>query len=221
MAAPAAPLDTRERLLTAALEAFGRHDYEGVSVRTICAAANANVAAISYHFGNKHGLYMATAHYLVDGLHAGMADTLERVRQQTPDCEGADCRRLLTELLGGLARSVLFGPFADNAAAFIFREQNRPSAAFDILFDGLMRPMEESLATLVGRLLGVPADSRHITLLTHALVGQVIAFRAARETILRRLGQTTFNAQEVDEIADLICQNTLAMLQGLAEGASA
>lgn len=50
---------TRERLLEVGLQLFAEQGFPKTSVRQIAQAAGANVAAISYHFGNKAGLYRA------------------------------------------------------------------------------------------------------------------------------------------------------------------
>ena len=47
---------TRARLLDAAREVFSEHSFQGATVREICRRAEANVAAVNYHFGNKEGL---------------------------------------------------------------------------------------------------------------------------------------------------------------------
>lgn len=47
---------TRQRLIEAAAQVFADHGFEGASVRDICARAEANVAAINYHFGGKEEL---------------------------------------------------------------------------------------------------------------------------------------------------------------------
>ena len=48
---------TRERLLSAAATLFSEQGFRRVTVRDICKEASANVAAVNYHFGDKHGLY--------------------------------------------------------------------------------------------------------------------------------------------------------------------
>ncbi|NNG98993.1 TetR/AcrR family transcriptional regulator [Gordonia araii] len=50
---------TRDRLLQCAEELFATASYDTVSVRAICAAADANVAAVHYHFGTKEDLVVA------------------------------------------------------------------------------------------------------------------------------------------------------------------
>src|SRR5580700_8874639 len=48
---------TREKLLDAAGRVFAKRGYYSTTVREICVAAGANVAAVNYHFGDKLGLY--------------------------------------------------------------------------------------------------------------------------------------------------------------------
>jgi AcrR family transcriptional regulator len=50
---------SRERLREAAMRLFAEHGFAKTSTREIAQAAGANVAAISYYFGDKAGLYQA------------------------------------------------------------------------------------------------------------------------------------------------------------------
>ena len=47
---------TRDRIIDAAEQLFAEWGYNGVSIRMIARAASSNLAAISYHFGDKKGL---------------------------------------------------------------------------------------------------------------------------------------------------------------------
>ncbi len=48
---------TKERILESASHVFCAKGFKGTTVRDICAEADANVAAINYHFGDKRKLY--------------------------------------------------------------------------------------------------------------------------------------------------------------------
>lgn len=50
---------TRERILAAAERLFAAHGFDGVSLRSIAAAADAQLALLHYHFGSKLDLYRA------------------------------------------------------------------------------------------------------------------------------------------------------------------
>ena len=53
---PRSQLDTRERILAAAEEAFVARGFAGTSLRTITSSAGVNLAAVNYHFGSKEAL---------------------------------------------------------------------------------------------------------------------------------------------------------------------
>lgn len=61
---------TRLRLLDAAERLFAEHGVDGVSVRSIAAAAHVDVALINYHFESKAGLFRAVFHRRADALNA-------------------------------------------------------------------------------------------------------------------------------------------------------
>ena len=61
-----ASADTRQRLIDAAATLFADRGFQNVTVREICKASNANVAAVNYHFGDKAGLYRAVVTYAIE-----------------------------------------------------------------------------------------------------------------------------------------------------------
>ena len=68
---------TRRRLLEAARELFGEHGYDGVTVRMIAAAADANVALVHRYFGSKAGLFaeVLEGEYVIRQVIAGVGET--------------------------------------------------------------------------------------------------------------------------------------------------
>lgn len=50
---------TRDKLLVATEKLLLSSDYDGVSIRSVCASAHVNPAAVHYHFGSKEALVAA------------------------------------------------------------------------------------------------------------------------------------------------------------------
>jgi AcrR family transcriptional regulator len=51
------PLDTRDSLIAAGRKLFAERGFRGTSVRALTLAADANLGAITYHFGSKESFY--------------------------------------------------------------------------------------------------------------------------------------------------------------------
>jgi AcrR family transcriptional regulator len=206
--------DTRTRLLRTSLTIFAHRDFDAVSVREIVDQAGANIAAISYHFGGKQALYLATAEFLADAMHDELGPTLARIGADIEGADRAAASRMLEEMIGRLVHSLTMDRLGEDAAGFILREQHQPTAAFDILYEKLMRPIQQTCQLLVSHILGKTGPgSRRQILITHALMGQILAFRSARTTVLRRLGQADFSDQDAREIAGVISELTLNALR--------
>jgi AcrR family transcriptional regulator len=210
----AARTDTRTRLLRTSLTIFAHRDFEAVSVREIVDLAGANIAAISYHFGGKQGLYLSTAEFLTDAMQRELGPTLSRIRAGAERADRSAARGMLEEMIQQLVYNLTMDRLGEDAAGFILREQHQPTAAFDILYEKLMLPIQETYQMLVSRILGEPEPNRRRqVLITHALMGQILAFRTARTTVLRRLDQADFSEKDAHEIADLITRLTLNALR--------
>jgi AcrR family transcriptional regulator len=66
---------TDERVLQTAIGLFARQGYNGTSVRQITSEAEANLGAVTYHFGGKRGLYGAVLERCIGPL----VERVERV----------------------------------------------------------------------------------------------------------------------------------------------
>lgn len=181
----ASSLGSDQLLLRAAIEAFGLRGLEGASTRDIAKAANKPMSAITYHFGGKEGLYKACAQHIADSIGAQMAPTLVKTEALcTNDHDGAAARQALAVIFERFV-TMMAGDEIAVFARFIVREQMEPTAAFDILWAGMMGRLLDRIAALLvtvsGRRLSIP-EARVRTV---ALMGQVIGFRVARATVLR------------------------------------
>jgi len=84
-------LPTTSRILDAAEKLFGKHGFDGTSIKAICAEADANVAAVHYHFKNKDDLAMAVMARRMEGVarrRKELLDALLGESDQAPPIRG-------------------------------------------------------------------------------------------------------------------------------------
>jgi AcrR family transcriptional regulator len=204
---------TREAILAAAMEVFGRDGFHAASTRAIASAANTNQALIGYHFGNKERLYLTVFEHIANRIEALLGPTIEHVEAQLePPAEGeAVSAALLLELVGGFAAMLL----RDESAVWarlILREQQAPSAAFDILYQRVISRVARLSSQLVARARGraEPLEDDRLTAMT--LIGQVLVFRVARAAAMRYLGWHEVGEAQVAAINRRLRANVIAVV---------
>src|SRR6478672_6037175 len=77
-----AGMRTRARLLDAALDLLAQRGEDGVSLRELTDAAEANVAAVSYHFGSLKALCDAAIEYALERYLAAQEEAVGALGEQ-------------------------------------------------------------------------------------------------------------------------------------------
>ncbi|HVN28216.1 MAG TPA: CerR family C-terminal domain-containing protein [Candidatus Binataceae bacterium] len=201
--------ETRVRLLEAALKIFGELGFEGASTRALAEAAGANLAAIPYHFGSKEGLYRAAAEFIIERTGKEIFPTLSKIEAAVASrrLSREDAIALLHELLERFGAIVIGSEFADSFAAFVMREQLQPGAAFEILYQGMMRRMIESCTRLLAIAGDRRSDDSRTMIKAQTLLGQVLVFRTSRACVLRQLGWRAISKEQLKLIQSIIAEN--------------
>jgi AcrR family transcriptional regulator len=75
------PHETGTRILDAAEELFMQHGFEGTSMRQLTAKAEANLAAVNYHFGSKDALIEAVFRRRLDPMNTSRIAALEQLEK--------------------------------------------------------------------------------------------------------------------------------------------
>lgn len=214
--------DSRQRIVEAALDVFGHYGFDGATTRRLAEAAEVNLAAIPYYFGGKEGLYRAVAEHVLENIRARQAPFAAKARQAAadPDLAPGDALTLLLQLLDGLAAMVLGAREADRWAHFMIREQMDPTPAFEILYAGFLEPMHRLCSTLVARVRGLEPDDPDAVIAASTLIGQIMVFRAARATVLRRLGWDGYSENRIEQVKAVVRRHARAILGPDAEEAT-
>jgi AcrR family transcriptional regulator len=204
---------TRMRLLEAAACEFAEHGYHHATVREICKRAGANVAAVNYHFGDKEKLYAATLSFWIGAA-----------IEQYPPLMGVPDDAPAVDRLRGFVRGTLHRMLQTGAAGWhgqlMAREMVEPTAAFDPVIHGSIKPMIDLLQTIVRDLAGPAVAEESVRAVSLSVIGQCCFYRHARGVITRMFGQGVYADQNIEAIADHVTRFTLAGLQAYASPVS-
>lgn len=202
---------TRLRLLEAAAQEFADHGYHHATVRDICRKADANVAAVNYHFGDKCGLYAATLKHWI-GVSLEKFPPLMGV---APDAPAVD--RLRGFIEGSLRRMLDTGS-AGWHGQLMAREMVEPTEAFDSLVHETIRPMCELLHGIVRDVAGVELDEQTVRSCAMSVIGQCCFYKHSREVVSRLFGGDVYTGEFVQITADHITQFSIAGINAIVAG---
>ncbi len=206
---PQSAEQTRQALVHAGLKLFGEKGFDGTSTRELAAAANANIGSIAYHFGSKEGLRSACADFIVETM-KGMAS---QALASAGEPANADAAR--QQLLAALERLVAFmvaSPEAGIIVQFILRELSHPTAALDIIYEGVFEPTHRRLCRIWAAATGEEAESERTKIAVFTMIGQIVYFRIGRAAVLRRMGWNDIGTPEASAIAAVAGDNLAAIL---------
>ncbi len=195
---------TRTRLLEAAGPVFAEQGYHHARIRTICAQAGANVAAVNYHFGDKLGLYTEVLRYSLAAMLEGpLGEGGGQGRARDPE-----------QALRGFIRYVLLNIFSPSRPAWhlklMLQEMTLPTPALEVILAQVIRPKSEMLGRVIGRIAGLPPKSRVVQLCLHSVVGQARHYLIAKDVIGKVWPEFRFTPKELEEVAEHIAVFSLA-----------
>jgi TetR/AcrR family transcriptional regulator, regulator of cefoperazone and chloramphenicol sensitivity len=204
---------TREALVDAAIEIFGRDGFRAASTRSIADAAGVNQALIGYHFGGKPGLYLAAFDRITHAVEQYLSPVNQSIEDELHRSE-ADQERCIGHVLTMIDAIVTTFTMPESAAwaRLILREQQNPSEAFDRLYDRILGRNLTLMTALIARVRRLEAQSIEARLVSQTVIGQALVFRSARATVMRHLGWQELGTDEIAKIRTVIRRNVAAML---------
>jgi TetR/AcrR family transcriptional regulator, regulator of cefoperazone and chloramphenicol sensitivity len=193
--------ETRARLLKAAERLFADRGFKKVTVRDICRAARANVAAVNYHFGDKIGLYREVMQSAIDA----MRGTNDAAREAGA---GQSAEEQLRRYIAIFVHRVLT-PGNDTVHKLINREMNDPTPALDTLIEQGVRPRVEYLAGLIAEIIGCAPTDQRVLRCVAGVQAQIISYLP--NPIAARLGfMNKPTPANLDDIAEHVAEFSLA-----------
>ena len=211
--ARATPDTTRERILAAAEEIFLEKGFDKATVRDICNQAEANVAAVNYHFRDKRSLY---EHVLFSWS--------EHIISRYPLDMGVESGMGAEQRLGAFIRAELLRllPYFDKdprlglrRARLVLHELTADPPNTELLLR-LHAPVKEYLDGLLADILGPGATRQDLDQCANCIIGQCVHY------LLSKLGgldeQVLLESEEdLDALTRQITIFSLGGLRAVAE----
>ncbi|QGM98855.1 TetR/AcrR family transcriptional regulator [Methylocystis parvus] len=198
---------TRAALIKAAVSVFSEHGYEGGSVRLITRRAEANQAAINYHFGGKEGLYRAVLEAAAEALEKESFLDAEGLDRLPPE----DALRLyLRQFLSPLVKR-------DRVSQYLRLytwESVRPSAVFKSFFEARPPRIFRLAERVVRRFSPEDAPREEVAIRTLWLAQQPIFFVRETELLAMAPFGLDFDAAGLERLVDALARLSLAGLRG-------
>jgi len=192
----------RERILNEAEALFAQKGYRGVTVREIIKAAECNLSAVNYYFGNKKNLYFEV-------FRSRWVPRAERMHQCFRNLLAAQSSSSPSSLVQVLARTFLEGPLSDEERQrhyqLMTRELDQPGEAFDLVYEEVMRPHHSELGKLLRSIAPEGMEEESLSLKIMSINAMVHYFNFARLAITRLTGREyddSFKARLVEHITE-------------------
>ncbi|KQQ33605.1 TetR family transcriptional regulator [Duganella sp. Leaf126] len=165
---------SRDRLLHTAMRLFGQHGFSKTSTRAIAGAAGVNVAAISYYFGDKAGLYQACFGFLCT-TPGGNVAAFEQPHFTLRESLQGYYRQMLAPLMQHEEADVMLRLF--------YREMLEPTGLWQREIDNNIKPEHSALLRVLCRHLGTQDVTPDLQRLAHAIPGLCVTLLIGRDVI--------------------------------------
>ncbi|MES2150575.1 MAG: CerR family C-terminal domain-containing protein [Pseudomonadota bacterium] len=191
---------SRERLLLAAMRLFAEQGYARTSTREIALAAGANIASISYYFGDKAGLYRAAF------------TELQHKKLCLPDPQ-ASLRSNLATFYSSLLEPLKQGELARLCMRLWFREMLEPTGLWVAQIDNGIKPAHAGLVQLLSGHLGVAEPGDDMARLAFSVVGLAIQMMVTRDVIDSIRPQLLATPEAIDAWQERLVDFAEAMIE--------
>lgn len=212
-------LKTKKNLLEKSMSVFAQKGYAEASVRDIADAANVNVSAIKYYFGNKRGLYEAVLNLFVRFVRAEISTVFERAKslsaQNAMNADNAsDC---LCDLFSRLVRLLCSKKIPSDAVTIFLSEYAHTSASYKVIEKGLISPVNDLTAGLIVAATQGKLTLQEAYLHSFPLLTQLFVFKSHEKGVRYAAGWKRYGEKEIDVITELCLRHTRAVIHDLAK----
>jgi TetR/AcrR family transcriptional regulator len=186
-------IETRERILDAAIQAFSENGFRGASTRDIAKRADTNQGLITYHFRTKGELWRAAAGRIFESFDKTLAEEMTRV-------SSGDARELTREAIRIYVRFAAHHP---ELFRFMVDEGNNEDHRMEWLVDTHLRPKFDEFVRSRVESEGGDVDLPHVF---YAMVGAASLIFAVAPECQRLTGLDPNTASAIENHAEYLAR---------------
>jgi AcrR family transcriptional regulator len=194
----------RLRLLDAGLTLFADKGFADTSTREIAQLAQVNVAAISYYFGDKEGLYRAV---FTDPRHNPTLET-SAIASVSKDIETT-----LRFLLTGLASSLKDGALTKQCMKLHFREMLQPTGVWQEEIDNNIKPNHQALVQALCQHLKLKDPDDDVHRLAFSIAGLGIMLHVGHDVVTAIRPNVIATPNAIDTYVERMLDYAMAMIE--------
>jgi len=197
--------ETRRRLIEAAGEVFAEHGFQNATIRQICDHADANVAAVNYHFRDKAELYEAVLRY----SHCAA----EAVYAAGKPASNAPAEERLTAYVRTMMSRILDEGRPAWHGKLMSREMTEPTAGLDSLVQNIFLSRFKELYGIVGELLGPAATHDDIEKSCNSVIAQGVFYQHCKPLLVRMEATLRYDKAGIEELVKHVTRFSLFALK--------
>lgn len=196
--------ESRERILYAALRLFAEHGFAKTSTREIAKAAGVNIAAISYYFGDKAGLYSATFNEPMGGSAGDLV--------QLFGAPGLGIAEALRLYMAAYVEPLKHGEIVRQCMRLHMREMVEPTSLWAEEVERDIRGPHEALVRVLMRHLGITKADDDVHRLALAINGLALQLFVMQDMVDVLRPALLRSADSIDRWADRLHLYAMALV---------
>jgi AcrR family transcriptional regulator len=206
-------VETRARIVAAALQVFGEEGYLRASTRQIADAAGVNPPALQYYFDSKEGLHRACAHFIIDRVSQTLSPALAAADEALVAGDKGLVMEALCDILDVLADVCLNTDDVAGWSRFMGRGQiDDAGPAYALIRDGIKHPLRDTVSRLISPLIGREPDDDETRLRTIFVLSPLLSLNVNRADTLADLAWPDFGDGRRDQVKAYLRAHTRAAL---------
>ncbi len=194
-------LDTKSKIVETAIYEFAANGYDQTTTRDVLLKAKANVAAISYYFGNKNGLYTEILTRIANRISDAFKDLLEEYTQIKDKKISSDEAEVLLKKFVRVFVELFCSDKLTTAMCMIFvREYVEPSPDFKPFFTDINAAYRRIFVDLLVRANNREITQKEAVFQVIMLFSFIFTLISRKRIIMEAMQWAEYTPQAVDEI---------------------